>query len=78
MESKSMGGQSVIPINGGEDELLTGDELCQKLKVKKSFLYAPIRRKGPDPIPVIMLGKYIRYDPRAVREWIEKQNRARG
>ena len=77
-EKKHLGGPSVIPINTGGDDLVTGDELCQKLKIKKSFLYAPVRRKGPDALPCIMIGKYLRYDLRAVREWIEKQNRARG
>jgi predicted DNA-binding transcriptional regulator AlpA len=57
-----------------EDELLTGDELCQKLKIKKSFLYAPARRKGPDAIPCVRIGKYLRYDLQAVQQWILRQN----
>ncbi|MEI7636171.1 MAG: helix-turn-helix domain-containing protein [Syntrophus sp. (in: bacteria)] len=65
-------------MNTGEGELLTGDELCQKLKVKKSFLYAPARRKGPGAIPCIMIGKYLRYDERAVRRWFDKLSRAQG
>lgn len=73
-----VGGPSVIPMNSGEDELLTGDELCQKLKIKKSFLYAPVRRKGPDAVPCIMIGKYLRYDLQAVKGWIARQNQARG
>jgi hypothetical protein len=56
------------------DELLTGDELCRKLKVKKSFLYAPERRRGPNAIPCVRIGKYLRYDLGAVRVWIERQN----
>lgn len=56
------------------DELLTGDELCQKLKVKKSFLYAPERRRGPNAIPCTRIGKYLRYNLGAVKDWIEKQN----
>jgi len=58
----------------GPDDLLTGDELCRMLKIKKSFLYAPVRRKGPDALPCIMIGKYLRYDLRAVKGWIERQN----
>lgn len=62
-------------LNTGEDEfLITGDALCQKLKIKKSFLYAPARRKGPDAIPCIRIGKYLRYDLQAVKGWIERQN----
>jgi len=57
-----------------QDELLTGDELCKKLKVKKSFLYTPIRRKGPDALPCVRIGKYLRYNLQAVMGWIEKQN----
>jgi len=64
-------------MSTGKDELLTGDELCQRLKIKKSFLYAPVRRKGPDAIPCIMIGKYLRYDLQAVKGWIERQNQAR-
>lgn len=74
----TLGGPSVIPMNTGEDELLTGDELCRKLKIKKSFLYAPVRRKGPDAVPCIMIGKYLRYNFLAVKRWIESQNQARG
>ena len=60
-------------MNNGNSELLTGDELCRVLKIKKSFLYAPVRRKGPDAVPCIRIGKYLRYDLNAVKGWIEKQ-----
>ncbi|NLD98489.1 MAG: helix-turn-helix domain-containing protein [Fibrobacter sp.] len=52
------------------DALLTIDEVCKILKVKKSFLYSPCRRKGPDAIPCIRLGKYLRYDLAAVKEFL--------
>lgn len=73
-----LGGPSVIPMSAGEDELLTGDELCQKLRVKQSFLYSPSRRKGPDAIPCVRIGKYLRYNLGAVKQWIERQNQAQG
>jgi hypothetical protein len=62
--------------NEGETahELLTADELCRVLKVKKSFLYAPARRKGPNRLPCIRVGKYLRYSLAAVRIYLEKQN----
>jgi len=56
------------------DALLTIDELCRKLKIKKSFLYAPERRKGPNAIPCFRIGKYLRYDMQTVREWIARQS----
>jgi len=58
----------------GMEDLLTLDELCQKLKIKRSFPYAPARRKGPNAIPCVKIGKYLRYDLQAVREWIARQN----
>lgn len=58
-------------------DVMTGDELCAKLKIKKSFLYSPARRKGPDPIPAIRIGKYLRYRLPDVMAWIENQNQAR-
>ena len=57
------------------EELLTGDELCQKLKIKKSFLYAPVRRKGPDALPCIKIGKYLRYRLSEVMTWIERHQK---
>lgn len=62
----------------GPDELLTGDALCRVLKIKQSFLYAPVRRKGPDAIPCLKIGKYIRYRLPDVMNWIKRQNQARG
>jgi len=56
------------------DTLLTADELCLKLKIRKCFLYAPERRKGPNAIPCIRIGKYLRYDMQAVLQWITRQN----
>jgi hypothetical protein len=75
MEARAM---EKTNMNTGADDLLTGDELCERLKVKKSFLYAPVRRKGPDAVPCVRIGKYLRYDLQAVMGWIERQNRARG
>jgi len=59
-------------------ELLTIQEISARLKVKQSFFYAPVRRKGPDAIPCVRVGKYLRYDVRAVMAWIERQNQERG
>lgn len=78
MEGKSTNSNCVapsVPMIAGEDELLTGDELCRKLKIKKSFLYAPARRKGPNAIPCVRIGKYLRYDLRAVRDHFAKHDR---
>ncbi len=56
-----------------KDELVTLQDVASRLKVRPSFLYAPSRRKGPDPIPCVKVGKYLRYDLDEVREWLERQ-----
>ena len=65
--------ENLSSLNGARG-LLTGPELCQVLKVRQAFLYAPARRKGPDAVPCVKVGKYLRYDLDQVRAWIAKQN----
>jgi excisionase family DNA binding protein len=53
---------------------LTPDELAAKLKVSKSFIYDRTRKNGPEKIPHIRLGKYLRFDTEspAFREWLKR------
>ncbi len=55
-------------------ELLNIDELSEKLKVQKSWLYSRTRETGPGAIPRIRVGKYIRFDLDEVLRWLERQN----
>jgi hypothetical protein len=53
----------------------TIDELAEILKVPKSWLYSKTRETGPDAIPRLKVGKYIRFILYPdVMEWLEKQN----
>ncbi|OPY07524.1 MAG: Helix-turn-helix domain protein [Syntrophaceae bacterium PtaB.Bin095] len=54
-------------------ELLTVEEMAAKLKVKKSWLYLRTMRTGADAIPRVRVGKYVRFNPDAVMQWIENQ-----
>jgi len=54
-------------------ELLTVEELSNRLKVHPSWVYDKTRRKGPDAIPVIRVGKYRRFEIRAVMDWLQKK-----
>ncbi len=54
-------------------ELLTIDEMADRLKVKPSWLYFRTMQTGKDAIPRVKIGKYLRFNPGAVIEWIEKQ-----
>lgn len=53
------------------DNLLTRDEVAEKLRVTRSYLdSAATRGKGP---PYLRVGRAIRYDPVQVARWLEAQ-----
>ena len=54
-------------------ELITVDELADRLKVPKSWVYGKTMQKGPDAIPRIQTGKYIRFDYDLVIGWLESR-----
>jgi len=56
------------------EDLLTVDELAKRLKIKKSWVYAQTRRRDADSIPKLKIGKYLRFEWEAVRNWIDNQN----
>jgi excisionase family DNA binding protein len=56
------------------DELLTLEELAQKLKVKHSWVYARTRETGPGSLPRIKCGKYLRFSEGDVKEWLRRAN----
>ena len=55
-------------------EFLTVDELAERLKVPKSWVYGQTRQTGPDAIPRIKIGKYIRFEWKNVDEWLRHKN----
>jgi len=57
-----------------EEELFTVDEIASFVKVPKSFFYQPNHRKGPDAIPCLRMGKYLRYRLSEVMAWLEKRS----
>jgi excisionase family DNA binding protein len=57
-----------------KDELLTVDELAEKLKVPKQTLYA-WRSKGVGP-PGFLVGRHVRYRLVDVEEWLDARRDA--
>lgn len=52
------------------------DEMATILKVPVSWIYAQTRRKGSHTIPVLRVGKYLRFVPCEVIGWLrEEQSR---
>ena len=60
------------------NELLTVDEVAALLKVSRSWVYEHSRSKHTarsDRLPHIKIGKYVRFDPRAVRAFLQRKCR---
>ena len=59
-------------------ELLTVDEVAALLKVSRSWVYEHTRSRGTprsERLPHMKVGKYVRFDARAVRAFLEKKCR---
>ena len=59
-----------------EHNFLTIDELADRLKVQKSWIYSRTRETGPGTMPRLKVGKYLRFEYQAVMDWLRKQNEA--
>jgi excisionase family DNA binding protein len=59
-------------------ELLTVDDVAALLKVSRSWVYEHTRARGvpkSERLPHIKVGKYVRFDARAVRAFLDKKCR---
>jgi excisionase family DNA binding protein len=58
------------------DELLTVSEVAAMLKVSKNWVYEHTRSRGTprsERLPYLKIGKYLRFEARAVRAFLEKR-----
>ena len=63
------------PHVDGLDELLTADDVAALLRVPKSWVYERTRRRGPQRLPFVKLGKYVRFELEAVRAFLAQQRK---
>jgi len=54
------------------DQLYTVSEIADDLRVPKSWIYSRTRETGPDSMPRLKLGKYLRFEKEKVRKWAAK------
>jgi excisionase family DNA binding protein len=59
-----------MATNDWNCKLMTVAEIARVLHVEVSWVYERTRRRGRDRIPHIKLGKYLRFEIAAVREWL--------
>ncbi|HZS60319.1 MAG TPA: helix-turn-helix domain-containing protein [Gemmatimonadaceae bacterium] len=60
----------------GVDAVLTVDEVAELLKVTRSWVYEHTRTRGTpksERLPHIKLGKYVRFEPAALRAFVERK-----
>ena len=63
-------------VGNEEGTLLTVREVAETFQVPVSWVYERTRRRGQDCLPHIKLGKYLRFELKAVREWLGQRRHA--
>jgi len=61
------------PVTEGLEELLTVEEVAMLLKVPRSWVYERTRRRGIERLPHIKLGKYLRFEEKAVKRFLGRK-----
>ena len=56
------------------EQLITVQGLADKLKTPVSWIYGQTRKKGPNTIPMIRVGKYCRFRLGDVLAWLERKS----
>ena len=59
-----------------DDALLTVHDTARFLKVSVTWVYEHVRDDAQDRLPVLKLGKYLRFDIRDLREYIDQKRAA--
>ena len=57
-------------------QILTLKEVAERLKVSERWVYEKSRRRCQNPLPVIRIGRYLRFDWTSVSAWLRQQERA--
>lgn len=57
------------------ERLLTVEEVSALLQVPESWIYKHTRRRAPERLPHVKLGKYIRFRQSEISSFIERLRR---
>lgn len=59
------------------EEILTPTQVAERLQVKPSWVYEQTRERAEvrnsDPLPHMKIGRYLRFDWKDVRDWLERR-----
>ena len=67
---------SPISVDPGDATLLTPQDAARFLKVSVSWVYEHVRPDAEDRLPVVKLGKYLRFDARDLRAYVDAKRAA--
>jgi len=66
-----LGTVSKFSVDAGDDSLLTPQDAARFLKVSVSWVSVQKRPEAQDRLPGVKLGKYLRFDARDLRAYID-------
>ena len=55
------------------EDILTPEELADRLKISRSWVFEKTRARCRNPMPCLRLGRYIRFDWTAVVDWLRRE-----
>ena len=58
-------------LDSSDDSLLTVHDTARFLKVSVTWVYEHVRPEADDRLPVVKLGKYLRFDKRDLQAYID-------
>ena len=68
-----------LPVDlNDEENLLTPAELATMLRVPVSWVYAQTRGRSKAGLPFVKMGRYVRFDRSAVRNFIARSAKVAG
>ncbi len=59
----------------GIPRLLTVEQVAEMWQLPRSWIYERTRRRGLEQLPHFKMGKYLRFEGKAVEEFLERQRR---
>ena len=62
---------TLTPDLGDDDALLTVQDTARLLKVSVTWVYEHVRPDAEDRLPFVKLGKYLRFDRRDLRAYVD-------
>jgi excisionase family DNA binding protein len=76
MRNKLEQGNHFSDSIGPANELLTVEDVAVLLKVPKSWVYQRIRKSGFHRLPHVKLGKYLRFEEKAVWDFVARNRKS--